>query len=116
MIIERLQAFRRRSNVLPKRMMIFRDGVSEVTFSDPNNSSLLIARTQGQYDKVIKEELPQIFEAFKRIDAKNPRYHPTLSVVICGKQHNARFYPTNSEFADRNGNTRPGTVVDKGMA
>jgi eukaryotic translation initiation factor 2C len=64
---------------------------------------------------VIKEELPQIFEAFKRIDAKNPRYHPTLSVVICGKRHNARFYPTDSEFADRNGNTRPGTVVDKGV-
>ncbi len=32
MIIERLQAFRRRSNVLPKRMIIFRDGVSEVRF------------------------------------------------------------------------------------
>jgi eukaryotic translation initiation factor 2C len=64
---------------------------------------------------VIKEELPQIFEAFKRIDAKNPKYHPTLSVVICGKRHNARFYPTDSEFADRNGNTRPGTVVDKGV-
>lgn len=64
---------------------------------------------------MIKEELPQIFEAFKRIDAKNPRYHPTLSVVICGKRHNARFYPTDSEFADRNGNTRPGTVVDKGV-
>ena len=64
---------------------------------------------------MIKEELPQIFEAFKRIDAKNPRDHPTLSVVICGKRHNARFYPTDSEFADRNGNTRPGTVVDKGV-
>ncbi|KAH9987974.1 Piwi-domain-containing protein [Russula vinacea] len=98
MIIERLQAFRRRSNVLPKRMIVFRDGVSE-----------------GQYDKVIKEELPQILEAFKRIDAKNPQYHPTLSIVICGKRHNARFYPTESEFADRNGNTRPGTVVDKGV-
>jgi hypothetical protein len=30
MIIERLQAFRRRSKVLPKRMIVFRDGVSEV--------------------------------------------------------------------------------------
>ncbi|KAI0273257.1 ribonuclease H-like domain-containing protein [Russula aff. rugulosa BPL654] len=89
---------RRRSNVLPKRMIIFRDGVSE-----------------GQYDKVIKEELPQILAAFKRIDSKNEKYHPTLSIVICGKRHNARFYPTDSEFADRNGNTRPGTVVDKGV-
>jgi eukaryotic translation initiation factor 2C len=32
MIIERLQAFRRRSNVLSKRIIIFRDGVSEVHF------------------------------------------------------------------------------------
>jgi eukaryotic translation initiation factor 2C len=64
---------------------------------------------------VIKEELPQIFEAFKRIDPKNPRYHPTLSIFICGKRHNARFFPPNSEFADKNGNTRPGTVVDRGV-
>lgn len=64
---------------------------------------------------MIKEELPQILAAFKRIDAKNENYHPTLSIVICGKRHNARFYPTDSDFADRNGNTRPGTVVDKGV-
>ena len=31
-MIERLQAFRKRSGVLPKRMIIFRDGVSEVRF------------------------------------------------------------------------------------
>ena len=30
MMIERLQAFRRRSKVLPKRVVVFRDGVSEV--------------------------------------------------------------------------------------
>jgi len=54
----------------------------------------------GPIQQVIKEELPQIFEVFKHIDAKDPQYHPMLSVVICGKQHNAHFYPTNSEFAD----------------
>ncbi len=64
---------------------------------------------------VIGEELRQITAAFNRVDAKNPRYRPMLSIVICGKRHNARFYPTDSEFADRNGNTRPGTVVDKGV-
>ena len=26
-----------------------------------------------------------------------------------------RFYPVDSQYADRNGNTRPGTVVDKGV-
>jgi hypothetical protein len=65
---------------------------------------------QGQYDKVIKEELPEIFKAFKRIDPKQPKYHPKLSIIICGKRHHARFYPTTDENADKNGNTRPGTV------
>ena len=64
---------------------------------------------------VVFKELPQIFEAFKRIDPKNPRYHPKLSILICGKRHHARFYPTDSNMADKNGNTRPGTVVDRGV-
>lgn len=38
-----------------------------------------------------------------------------LSIVVCGKRHHARFFPTDSQHADRNGNTRPGTVVDKGV-
>ena len=49
------------------------------------------------------------------VDPKNPKYRPVLSIVICGKRHHARFFSTNSEHADRNGNTRPGTVVDKGV-
>ena len=49
------------------------------------------------------------------VDPKNSKYHPMLSIVICGKRHHARFFSTNSEHADRNGNTRPGTVVDKGV-
>lgn len=38
-----------------------------------------------------------------------------LSIVVCGKRHHARFFSTDSKHADRNGNTRPGTVVDKGV-
>ncbi|TFY74526.1 hypothetical protein EWM64_g9487 [Hericium alpestre] len=98
MMIERLQLFIRRNKTLPQRVLIFRDGVSE-----------------GQYDKVLREELPQVFEAFKRIDPKNPTYHPLLSIVICGKRHHARFYASDSKDADKNGNTKPGTVVDKGI-
>ena len=30
MIVERLQAYRQRSGALPERMIVFRDGVSEV--------------------------------------------------------------------------------------
>jgi eukaryotic translation initiation factor 2C len=70
---------------------------------------------KGQYDEVLEHELEQIFQTFKTIDPKNPKYRPLLSIIICGKRHHARFFPTNSEPADRNWNTRPGTVVDKGV-
>lgn len=42
-------------------------------------------------------------------------YKPKLSIIICGKRHHARFYPTDSANAVRNGNTKPGTVVDRGI-
>jgi len=70
---------------------------------------------QGQYDLVIQKELPQILRAFGHIDPKNQRYRPKLSIVICGKRHHARFPATSQEHADKNGNTLPGSVVDRGV-
>jgi eukaryotic translation initiation factor 2C len=70
---------------------------------------------QGQYDEVLEHELAQIFQAFAIVDPKNPKYHPVLSIIVCGKRHHARFFPTDSQHADRNGNTLAGTVVDKGV-
>ncbi|KAH0580660.1 Protein argonaute 1B [Termitomyces sp. J132] len=100
MLVERLRAYERKNKRLPERIIVFRDGVSE-----------------GQFDTVIKDELPQILGAFKKFETKERKttYRPQLSIIICGKRHHARFFPTNSQFADRNGNTRPGTVVDKGI-
>ncbi|KAF9555709.1 argonaute-like protein [Agrocybe pediades] len=100
MMVERLLFFEQKNKILPARVIVYRDGVSE-----------------GQFDTVIKEELPQILNAFKKLNTGGRKtvYKPQLSIIICGKRHNARFYPTNSQYADRNGNTRPGTVVDKGI-
>ncbi|KZT18189.1 Piwi-domain-containing protein [Neolentinus lepideus HHB14362 ss-1] len=97
MMIERLKLYEKRNRRLPDRVIVFRDGVSE-----------------GQYDLVNREELPQILEAFKKV-RQSPAYRPKLTIAICGKRHHARFYPTDSQYADRNGNTRPGTVVDRGV-
>jgi len=100
MMVERLQVYVAKNRVLPERVFIFRDGVSE-----------------GQYDTVLREELPQIQKAFQRFNTAERKtlYRPLLSIVICGKRHHARFFPTDSAFADKNGNTRPGTVVDRGI-
>lgn len=71
---------------------------------------------QGQYHLVLREELPKILAAFKQISPKAP-YKPTLTIAICGKRHHARFWPTAPGEANmtNNGNTVPGTVVDKGI-
>ncbi|KAI6005356.1 Piwi domain-containing protein [Pisolithus marmoratus] len=100
MIIERLQRYRQVSNALPDRVFVYRDGVSE-----------------GQFDTVLEQELPLILDAFRRIglDAKGKPYRPTLTIIICGKRHHVKLFPDRPEYADRNGNTRPGTVVDKGI-
>ncbi|KAF7305402.1 Argonaute-like protein [Mycena chlorophos] len=100
MLVERLQVYESKNGALPQRIIVFRDGVSE-----------------GQFDTVIREEQTQILEAFKKLStkARGGTYRPKFAIVICGKRHHARFYPTNSQFADKNGNTRAGTVVDKGV-
>ncbi|KAI5986247.1 Piwi-domain-containing protein [Pisolithus albus] len=98
MMIERLQRYRAVNKVLPDRVFVYRDGVSE-----------------GQFDTVLAEELPGILDAFRRMGSGGKSYRPSLTIIICGKRHHVKLFPDSSEHADRNGNTRPGTVVDKGI-
>lgn len=97
-MVERLEYYQSlpvNKGQLPERVIIFRDGVSE-----------------GQFGLVLDKELPQIQDAFKRVYATKPL--PQLTICICGKRHHARFYPTDDKRT-RNGNTKPGTIVDKGI-
>ncbi|KAG9379766.1 Stem cell self-renewal protein Piwi [Pyrenophora tritici-repentis] len=85
---------------LPENILMYRDGVSE-----------------GQYDMVLAQELPQIRKAceetYPATDTKKGL--PRITIVICGKRHKTRFYPTKDQDCDRSGNTKPGTVVDRGV-
>ena len=85
---------------LPENILIYRDGVSE-----------------GQYDMVLSQELPQLRRAceqvYPTVDTKNGL--PRFTIIICGKRHKTRFYPTTEQDCDRSGNTKPGTVVDRGV-
>ncbi len=38
---------------------------------------------------------------------------PTITVIVVGKRHHVRFFPTRSDEGDRSGNCRAGTVVDR---
>ena len=59
--------------------------------------------------------MPEIKAAFRRFDTPQKPYTPKLTIVICGQRHHTRFFPTDAENADKNGNPRPGTVVDRGI-
>jgi hypothetical protein len=61
-------------------------------------------------------EKDKILDAFKAIHKETmglAEYRPHLSIIICGKRHHARFKPKDHKDQTRNGNTRPGTVVDR---
>jgi hypothetical protein len=119
MVVDLLKAFQSRNKRLPQRILFYRDGVSE-----------------GQFKKVIEEEVEAMRRAFKRGYGDKP---PKLTFVIVQKRHNTRyvclyifyiyyfvlmFFHTLTFFyfirlipdvprdADRNGNCKSGTVVD----
>ncbi|KAL8813818.1 MAG: hypothetical protein Q9223_006918 [Gallowayella weberi] len=94
---ERLDLWQKKNNgAFPERVFIYRDGVSE-----------------GQYRTLLVDELPQVREACRK------RYPggkgPKISIIVCGKRHHTRFYPTSAQNADRSTNCKNGTVVDRGV-
>jgi eukaryotic translation initiation factor 2C len=84
----------------PENILVYRDGVSE-----------------GQYNMVLDTELPQLRRACELVypvpDTK--KNLPRITIVICGKRHKTRFYPTSEQDCDKSGNCKPGTVVDRGV-
>jgi hypothetical protein len=99
MIIERLQLWSKRNQKrFPNKVIVYRDGVSE-----------------GQYRLVLEHELPAFEKAFDKLYGAKAK-HPKISIVIVGKRHHTRFYPTRLEDTDgKTGNPMPGTVVDRGV-
>ncbi|KAJ7737366.1 argonaute-like protein [Mycena metata] len=75
----------------PKRLIFYRDGVSE-----------------GQFQQVLDQELPLIKAACQSLNIR-----PTITLVVVGKRHHVRLFPINERDADRSGNCPAGTVVDR---
>jgi len=86
MLVERLLYYEKKSKGLPERILVYRDGVSEVPLFPQFGSARLINEIlQGQFDTVLSEELPQILAAFKKLETQvRKTYRPTLSIIICG--------------------------------
>jgi len=78
-------------NAAPRRLIFYRDGVSE-----------------GQFQQVLDLELPLIRAACAEL-----KINPKITVIVVGKRHHVRFITQNPGQADRSGNCPAGTVVDR---
>lgn len=81
---------KKHTNLAPKRILFYRDGVSE-----------------GEFKKVLDEELRLI-----RAACNAAKIAPKITIIIVGKRHHVRFFPVAPNTADRSGNCPAGTVVD----
>ncbi|KAG6395868.1 hypothetical protein SASPL_141999 [Salvia splendens] len=80
----------RLNGIKPKKIVVFRDGVSE-----------------GQFDMVLNEEL----SALKRA-VFDYHYQPRITLVVAQKRHKTRLFLENLGDGSATGNVPPGTVVD----
>lgn len=85
--------FKKQTNTIPTRIFYFRDGVSE-----------------QQYHHVLKEEVLLMKEVCKSL---NPDFAPLFTVTVCSKRHHHRFFPSARQDGDKNGNCKPGTIIEK---
>lgn len=96
MLIERLLTWKKKNpRGPPKKIIVYRDGVSD-----------------GQLAHVLESERPGIVKAF---EAVYPGATFKLAILVVGKRHHTRFYPTSTQpgHGDSGGNVPAGTIVDR---
>ncbi|EPZ31159.1 Argonaute/Dicer protein, PAZ domain-containing protein [Rozella allomycis CSF55] len=87
-----IMQFRAKNRILPRRIIFYRDGVSE-----------------GQFNAVRSSEISALKRAFGEIEKD---YNPKLLFIVVQKRHHVRFMADRAD-CDRSGNVPAGTVVDK---
>ncbi|PWZ40147.1 Protein argonaute MEL1 [Zea mays] len=95
MIRELLISFYKRTGKKPKRIIFYRDGISE-----------------GQFNHVLLLEMDAIRKACASLE---DGYLPPVTFVVIQKRHHTRLFPGvhgRRDVTDRSGNILPGTVVD----
>ena len=73
--------------------------------------------SEGQYAAVLGQELRPIRALCEGLYHKQGSKPPKITIVIVGKRHHTRFYPTDASQADGIHGYNPlnGTVVDRGI-
>ncbi|XP_043701213.1 protein argonaute 2-like [Telopea speciosissima] len=90
MCLELINKYAELNKAKPKKIIVFRDGVSD-----------------SQFDMVLNEELMDLKKAIE-----HDGYSPTITLVTAQKRHQTRLFPDGDKNGARGGNVFPGTVVD----
>lgn len=90
---QQLLFFYQKTGVHPRKILFYRDGVSD-----------------QQFLKVMGTELRAIRQACKKMGS-GEGYEPGITFLIVQKRHHTRFFPVTNDKL-KNGNVLPGTVVD----
>ncbi|KAM6232194.1 LOW QUALITY PROTEIN: piwi-like protein 2 [Spheniscus humboldti] len=88
-LADALQHFHEMNHCLPKKIVVYRDGVSD-----------------SQLDTVLKYEIPQMQKCFDTFE----NYQPSMVVMVVQKQISTNFYTV--EHAEQFASPPPGTVID----
>ncbi|KAF8338285.1 Piwi domain-containing protein [Cantharellus anzutake] len=80
-------------NYLPRRVIIYRDGVSE-----------------GEYQAVLNHELGAVKTVLAELGSNTK-----VTFIVVSKRHHVRFFPARSDYGDKTGNCKAGLVVDNGI-
>ncbi|GME76997.1 unnamed protein product [Ambrosiozyma monospora] len=78
MVFERVVAYHKKLHKFANEVIFYRDGVS-----------------YGQFDNILKEEVPKVKEALKKIGVKYnlPNYKPKLTFLVIIKRHTTLDFP-----------------------
>ncbi|XP_035736736.1 protein argonaute-2-like isoform X2 [Vespa mandarinia] len=88
-----LKYYHKTMGIYPRKIIVYRDGVSE-----------------GQLTQVLHFELLALRKGF---DSVSTDYNPLITFLVVQKRHHIRFFPTDSRNSDdRNFNVQAGTIVD----
>ncbi|KAJ2117360.1 hypothetical protein IW146_000817 [Coemansia sp. RSA 922] len=93
-VVRHLKIFHRSTRTKPRRIIFYRDGVSE-----------------SQFSQVRDRELIEIQRACASLEQG---YKPDITFLAVLKRHNARFFPMGRD-GDKTGNCVPGTVIDRSV-
>ena len=120
---ERLDLYRRSNGgTFPENILIYRDG--KVDAPDCRFKLTwwpLPGVSESQYQAVLDLELKPIQVHCEKMYHSQKSAPPKITIIIVGKRHHTRFYPTNDAHADlKHGkgelcNPLNGTVVDRGI-